>query len=128
MDRQQSANGLTIVMRWLARLGSLISVVLLLLFLFGEGFTPSELTFAEWIGLLFFPGGVTVGMLLAWRWETLGGVITLLSLLGFYMVLYSDKGRFPEGFWFALFALPGLIFLICGLRSRKQTHSMNWAG
>lgn len=128
MNRQQKADKLTVVMRWLARMGSLVSVVLLLLFLFGEGLSPVQLTFAEWVGLLFFPVGVTVGMLLGWRWETLGGAITLLSLLGFYMVLYSDKGRFPEGFWFALFALPGLIFLVCGLRSKQQAHPMKWAG
>ena len=127
MNRQQNPNLFTLTMRWLARLGSLISVVVLLLFLFGEGITFSELTFAEWVGLLFFPVGVTVGMLMAWRWETLGGSVTILSLLCFYTVMYSEIGRFPEGIWFALFSLPGLIFLICGLRSSDSTGQIKAA-
>jgi hypothetical protein len=63
-------------------------------------------------------------MLLGWRWETLGGAVTVLSLLAFYKVMYAASGRFPEGIWFALFALPGLLFLYCGLCNRQPTHKM----
>ena len=120
MNKQQNTNLFAVVMRWLARLGSLVSVTVLLLFIFGEGLDPSRITFVEWVGLLFFPFGVMAGMLLAWRWETFGGALTLFSLLGFYMVMYSDRGQLPGGIWFALFSLPGLIFLICGLRSNES--------
>lgn len=124
MNRHENPNRFTSLMRWLARLGSLVSVVLLLLFLIGEPPSPGQLTFAEWMGLFFFPFGVMVGMLLGWRRETLGGAVTLLSLLGFYMVMYSERGQFPGGLWFALFALPGLIFLACGLRSKRQSKQL----
>ena len=106
-------------LRWLARLGSLVSLSILLLFLFGEEIDLEQLSYAEWIGLFFFPFGVTLGMLLAWRWETTGGAITVLSLIAFYTVMYAERGYFPEGVWFMLFALPGLIFLYCGLRSSR---------
>jgi hypothetical protein len=109
-------------LRWVARLSSLVSMALLL-FLFGEGINPSQLTASEVLGLLFFPFGVVVGLLLGWRWETLGGAVTLLSLLAFYKVMYAANGRFPEGIWFALFALPGLLFLYCGLCSNNTTHN-----
>lgn len=122
MNRQEISRRFVVILRWLARAGSLVSVAFLLLFLFGQEMAPGQLTFAEWLGLLFFPFGVTVGMLLAWRWETLGGAITILSLLAFYKVMYSERGRFPEGIWFLLFALPGLIFLYCGLRNNNKQN------
>jgi hypothetical protein len=124
MNRLHKSKQLISILRWLARLGSLVSVVLLLLFLFGEGLHPSQLTLTEVVGLLFFPIGVMVGMLLGWRWETPGGAVTVLSLLAFYKVMYAASGRFPEGIWFALFALPGLLFLYCGLCNRQPTHKM----
>ena len=111
-----------VVLRWLARLGSMASVALLFLFLFGEEMDPSQLTTSDILALLFFPFGVAAGMLLAWRWETLGGTVTVFSLLAFYKVIYATSGRFPGGIWFMLFALPGLIFLYCGLRSRRPPN------
>ena len=127
MVRQQKQNRVVVALRWLARVGSLVSVVFLLLFLFGEEMILSDLSFAEWSGLLFFPIGVTVGMLLAWRWETAGGAVTVLSLLIFYGIMYADRGYFPEGGWFLLFALPGLVFLYCGLRSSNAPRYLRAA-
>jgi len=120
MKQAQKSTKLILVLRWMARLGSLVSLAFLLLFFFGEEMHLSQLTTADILGLLFFPVGVTVGMLLGWRRETLGGAVTVLSLLAFYKVMYAASGRFPDGIWFALFALPGLLFLYCGL-SRRQT-------
>ncbi len=121
MNQLHKSKQLIAILRWLARLGSLVSVALLLLFLVGEELHPSQLALAEVVGLLFFPIGVMVGMLLGWRWETLGGAVTVLSLLAFYKVMYAASGRFPEGIWFALFALPGLLFLYCGLCNHQPT-------
>jgi hypothetical protein len=124
MSRQELTKRIVVVLRWVARLGSLFSMALLALFLFGEEMNPSQLITTEILGLLFFPLGVTMGMLLGWRWETLGGTVTVLSLLAFYKVMYAASGRFPEGIWFMLFALPGLLFLYCGLCSnRKATYT-----
>lgn len=122
VGQQKSKRSVTIA-RWLARLGSLGSLGLLLLFFFGEEMDPAGLTPTEIWGLLFFPLGITVGMLLGWRWEKLGGTVTVLSLLAFYKVMYAASGRFPEGIWFALFALPGLLFLYCGLCNRNTTQT-----
>lgn len=122
MNQLQKTSKLIVVLRWVARLGSLVSLAFLLLFFFGEEMNLSQLTTAEILGLLFFPVGITVGMLLGWHWETLGGAVTVLSLLAFYKVMYAASGRFPEGIWFALFALPGLLFLYCGLSRRHTTR------
>ncbi len=124
MKQSQKPTNLILVLRWTARLGSLLSLAFLLLFFFGEELNFGQLTSAEIVGLLFFPVGITVGMLLGWRWETLGGAVTVLSLLAFYKVMYATSGRFPEGIWFALFALPGLFFLYCGLSHRQSTRTI----
>lgn len=112
------------IARWLARLGSLASLGLLLLFFFGEEMNLAVLTSSEIWGLVFFPLGITVGMLLAWRWEVLGGSVTVLSLLAFYKVVYAANGRFPDGIWFFLFALPGFLFLFCGLSKPKPVQTI----
>jgi hypothetical protein len=127
MFRQQKSKRTVVIARWLARLGSLASVTLLLLFLLGEEMNPGQLTPTEILGLLCFPLGITVGMLLGWRWETLGGTVTVLSLLAFYKVMYAANGRFPDGIWFLLFALPGLLFLYCGLSKPKPVQTI-WIG
>ena len=119
MIGQLIPNRFITLLRWLARLSSLVSLAFLLLFFFGEEMTFAQLTSSEILGLLFFPIGITVGMLLGWRWEVLGGCLTVLSLLAFYKVMYAANGRFPEGIWFSLFAFPGLIFLFCGLCNKK---------
>lgn len=101
---------LAIVIRWLARLGSLVSIGLLLAFLFGEGGVGQQLSAPEWLGLLFFPGGVIVGMLLGWWREGWGGAVVIVSLAAFYAEQYFLDGRIPTGPWFLIFALPGLLF------------------
>lgn len=47
---------------WLARAMSLVSIALLALFLTGDGLKLDTVTGREWIGLLFFPFGMVVGM------------------------------------------------------------------
>ncbi|MBK8900531.1 MAG: hypothetical protein IPM53_05065 [Anaerolineaceae bacterium] len=122
MNQLQKPTTLILVLRWVARLGSFVSLTFLLFFFFGQEMNFNQLTTSEIVGLLFFPVGITVGMLLGWRWETLGGAVTVLSLLAFYKVMYAASGRFPNGIWFALFALPGLIFLYCGLSRHQSTR------
>src|SRR6266496_948292 len=63
---------LRIGLRWIARAGSLLSIGLILLFLIGEGFDTTQVTLKQWIGLLFFPSGVVIGMIVAW-WKEEGG-------------------------------------------------------
>jgi hypothetical protein len=108
--------------RWLARVWSMASIGFVLLMFVGsalaEGFNPAQFAFRELVGLLFFPFGVCLGMILAWRREGLGGGMTVGSLLAFYAALRVMDGRFPRGPWFALVAAPGLLFLVCWLLSR----------
>ncbi len=105
-------------LRWTARTGSIASVFILLLFFIGEGFTPANVGPREWVGLLFFPEGIVIGMALGWWRELIGGSVATASLASFYLVYgLALTGKMPGGLAFLLFGLPGILFLAYGLAS-----------
>jgi hypothetical protein len=100
------------VVELLARVTSIASMTLLVLLFMGEALHPAEISSNERVGLLFFPIGVIIGMIVAWWKEGLGSVVTLLSLLAFYLV-YGYLLRNHIGGWaFIAFASPGFLFLL----------------
>ena len=107
-------------LRWTARILSLFSLGLLLLFIIGEGFNPLALTPRELLLSLFFPLGVLLGMAVGWRWEALGGILSLGSFAAFYVVHWLGSGRLPASWAFATFTVPGLLFLLAAL-ARAQS-------
>lgn len=109
------------VLRWTARVWSLGTIILVLAFIVGEGDNPVGPD--EWLGFLFFPFGICVGMVLAWRWEALGGIVTVGSFGVFYMVRLATAGRLPEGWAWLVFAAPGFLFLLAWFLSRKATEA-----
>lgn len=111
----------TFIIRWIARVWSALSILLLLAFAIGEaehGPGPSR---QMWVGLAFFPIGVCAGLALAWYREKLGGLLALGSLVAFYVWNISRSGHPPRGPWFFLVAAPGILFLIAGMCSRGRS-------
>ncbi len=115
-------SGTITVIRWIARiwggLGGLFLLFMVLGHLFGksEG-TPSA---GEWISLFFFPFGVMVGLFLAYKWEGLGGIIALVSIIFFHITMQLVHGNpdfvpFIDGI-----AAPGVLYIICWFSSREQ--------
>ena len=113
------------VVELLARVGSIASITLLILLFQAEILNPSEISRGDWFGLIFFPVGVIVGMVVAWWKEGLGAAIALASLLGFYLV-YGYFMRYHIGGWaFIVFASPGFLFLLHWLFSgTEERHAM----
>ncbi|MGD0038418.1 MAG: hypothetical protein ABSC53_14115 [Bacteroidota bacterium] len=110
---------LTQYIHWTARIWSIVSIGLVLAFLVGEGFDPSKFKATELLGFLFFPVGISVGMILAWWREGIGGIITVGSLLTFYIINLATAGMLPKGWAWLVFAAPGFLFLVCWYWSRK---------
>lgn len=110
-----------IVTRWLARGLSMCSLGLLVSMMVGYRANPVALVWSTGGLFLFFPLGVMVGMLLAWRWEIAGGLVAVLSLALFYGIHALQSGRWPGGPFFALVTLPAALFLVSGTWRR-------WAG
>jgi hypothetical protein len=103
---------------WVARITSIITLGFIFAFLIGNvaGGFPTEpgkiLLFA------FFPIAVGVGMVLGWWRPLAGGITAAVGLAGFYVLHLIQSGTVPQGPWFLLFSLPGLIFLAGGLMKR----------
>lgn len=108
------------IIELLARVGSIVSITLLLMLFAGEGFHPSKISANEWAGLLFFPIGVLIGMAIAWWKEGAGSVITLGSLIGFYLVWGYLLRNHIGGWWFLVFASPGFLFMLHWLLSDPE--------
>jgi len=107
------------MLSWMARVGSIFSILFLLVIMVGEGELPLVLSVKETLMIVFFPFGVVLGMVLAW-WnerERMGGLMTILSLSLFYVTDFAFTGKFPRGPYFLLFAFPGILFLIHDLSS-----------
>lgn len=109
------------LLRWSARVLSIISSTVLLLFLFGEPFDVSKVEPRVWLALAFFPVGIVVGFVIGWWKEGLGGAITVASLLLFYLVFVTLlHENLRKGGWFLVFAFPGLLFLAAYAVSRPR--------
>ena len=80
------------ILRWTARVWSLVSLGVVVLFAVGEGMNLARFTPGELVMFLCFPLGVMLGMALAWGAGILGR---------------SSGGRQPGGFlWGGLVAFP----------------------
>jgi hypothetical protein len=115
MDDSDRGRKAALAVRWTARVWSIVSVGLILAIVVGEIVYPHAappIALRDMLGLFFFPIGVCLGMVLAWRWEGLGGGITVGSLVAFYVLLRIVDGRFPRGPFFVLLAAPGALFLV----------------
>jgi hypothetical protein len=103
---------LAIAVRWAARTIGALIVVLFFIMLFAEGL-PSDLTSAEQV--MFATLAVMIlGVVLAWKWEWLGGLLTFIGFAGFWYT----QGRFPH-LTFALFPLAGILHIAAWLFDRK---------
>jgi hypothetical protein len=110
------ADRLTGAIRWTARMWALVTMVVVVLLSIGEGVHPAGP--AEAAGLLLYPGGICLGMVLAWWKEGVGGMVTVVSLLAFYILHTVTAGRLPQGWAWLILAVPGFLFLWCWARGR----------
>ena len=116
---------LALVLRWSARATGLLSIGVLLLFLTGQDGLAHASGWAkvrptEWLGLVFFPLGVMLGLALAWWREALGAVAAAVSLAAFYLCYGLLAGRLPGGPWFLIFAAPAVLFLASWFAHRQR--------
>jgi len=112
----------TQLIRWIARLWSVASILIILLLCVGEGVHYTGPM--QWLGFLFYPVGISIGMILAWRRECLGGGITVACLVVFYMIHLATAGVLPRGWGWLVLAAPGFLFLLCGFRRDKASKPL----
>ena len=108
-----------VILIWLARLLSMISLIVLGMFLFGGSESLRFRSWQETVGFLCFPVGVASGMAIGWIQPRIGGIVCLVSLIAFYVWHTLHGGRLPAGPYFFIFASPGLIFLVASFLPRS---------
>jgi hypothetical protein len=103
--------------RWTARTLSALLVGLVLVMFIGVtldgGFHPLKLKGVEPIQMVFF-WTACIGMVIAWRWQVLGGALSLGAMILFFAVEFAVNGGLPRGLVLYLMLLPGVLFLVDG--------------
>ena len=117
------------IIRWIARIWSIPSIVALLIPYFMEGlYWLQAASPREVVGhVCFF--AILVGLILAWFREGLGGALTAAGFTVFYVTWWAT-GDLPHGPFLALIAAPGFLFLAYWLLTRclQQTVSPGESG
>lgn len=128
----------TKLIRWTARIWGTLVIAFTLLILIGYAWNlvttgkadpnavedyPSIENLPPSFGLLSI-----LGLGIAWRWEGIGGAITVafsLAVLPLLLIFWPVTGDFPRylvapyGTWMVI-AIPGILFLMCWWRSKKR--------
>jgi hypothetical protein len=105
-----------IILRWIARAWSLVSVGVVLFFLSKGRVGTAPITSKSWAVFALFPLGVALGLLVAWWKESWGGAIAVACLLAFDWISGNFlSGALPHSEAFLLFLAPGMLFLVCGI-------------
>ena len=113
------------LLRWAARVSSVLVGALIVAFLFEPAAAPSA---KEIVALALFPGGVMLGMAIGWWRELPGAVVSLGSLGGFYAWMLIATGHCPGGPYFLVFSAPAFLFLAAGLMGRRISREETPAG
>jgi len=121
---RRNGNKAVPVVRWIARVSSGLAAVLILLIFIGEGlaggFEPLLRLTARETAMMVAFAAVWLGLLLGWKWELYGGLLTVCGVAAFYLLDYLFSGALPRGPFFLIFASPSLLFIYCGLQTRKK--------
>ncbi len=113
----------TKIIRWTARITSAISALIILMFFIGEdyqeGYQPLlHLSPKDSLLMVAF-FALWLGLILGWKRELAGGLLTLSGLAAFYLIYYLFSASFPRGPFFLIFASPGFLYLYLGIACRK---------
>ncbi len=121
---QSTGDGWTQTMRWTARILALVAVALFGLFLAQSG--ASRLPALSWtspqgLPLLVVLIAALVGVLIGWRWELVGGILTMVAAAA--IIAQTCLGSGTDMFLCSLFfTLPllvsGVLYLGCCWRTR----------
>jgi hypothetical protein len=120
-------NRIISVIRWTVRIVCLLIIGLFLLFFVGEGSIGelSSLSFTEISLMIFIPLLFTLGVIVSFKKELIGGVLIILSVIGFNAVDRIASGQLSGEFEFASLVIPGILFIVLWYLSNKLKKSYN---
>ncbi|MEI6697319.1 MAG: hypothetical protein WCO13_14790 [Bacteroidota bacterium] len=106
------------ILRWVARIISLPLIVFIgIQIFFPESKRTQALPTIEQIMIWFFPIGYFVGLVISWKWDLIGGIISLIGLVA--TIVYR-----PDLFFMALvLAIPAVMFILYWYLSKKTLYN-----
>jgi hypothetical protein len=120
-----TTNGWTKTMRWAARLVGLVAVGLFVAFLLisGVAVLPTlSVTDPQGVPLLVALIVALAGVLIAWRWELVGGVMTIIGAAAIIALVCLGAGT-DMLYCSLFFTLPllvsGALYLVCCYRTKS---------
>lgn len=128
MSIKKNDSTLTKVIRWIARILSVPPIILYLVFLIGHllggeeataPITPGEMF--GLVALIALSSLMVVGLIIAWKWEGIGGigiVVCAIMLFTILLIVIDRNGLRVAALINVPFFVPGLIFLISWLVSK----------
>ncbi|MGW8226605.1 MAG: DUF7670 domain-containing protein [Anaerolineales bacterium] len=113
------------ITRWIARIWSILVFVVVLFIIFTpDPYATEPIPFEDWF-LLSLWGVVILGLLVAWRWELVGGIITIVTLFIREIAWIILKGGWMVSFlivWLFI-APPAILFLLAWGLERKANKT-----
>ncbi|QSX05673.1 hypothetical protein JYG23_13555 [Sedimentibacter sp. zth1] len=103
------------IVRWIARVIGSLSTAFFLFMIIGDLMFISEPYTLEGVMVVGFAIVLTVGVLIAWWKEGIGGVILTISAIAFAMFIYFTAGRYKvlaSVLISSPFLISGVLFLI----------------
>ncbi|MBT8061930.1 MAG: hypothetical protein HKO64_01985 [Xanthomonadales bacterium] len=115
------------VLRWFARIWAsvvvaFVSVFLLIHLLGAVGGLSSLGSVFEVIRFLCFPVGLVAGLLIGWRAELWGGLLTVGSIVGFHLANVAVGNTAPFDWLITSFAFPGVLYLLSAALQRSKSN------
>lgn len=107
--------------RWTARIWSIIIFAFVLLRIFTpDPYATEPVAASDWF-LMSLWGVAILGLLVAWRWELVGGLITIIFMFNREIAWLSLKGYWMLSFlivWF--FVVPPAVLFIAASQMEKK--------
>lgn len=106
------------ILRWTARLLSVVLVALFCVFFLGEGHPPFFALSVQTMESSFLMLSL-MGLLVAWRYEVFGGMLGMAGCVGFYLTDFAASGyhRLPGGWVFPLLFITPVLYLLAWRRA-----------
>ncbi len=103
------------IIRQIARISSIVSIAAILYLFYDDALKIIIRERQQIVLFLFFPVGAVAGMLISWKWEGLGGLLTLTCCFAFFVLFGQQYGFYPPGKEHLFLSSPGVFFVISAL-------------
>ncbi len=121
---QKNKTHLTVsIIRWTARGWSILALLVALMIIFTpDPYATSPVPAIEWF-ILSLWGVAILGLLVAWRWEFLGGLITIGTMVFRELIFYIAMGYWIPAFllvWILVIP-PAILFILAARLSLPKS-------